>query len=71
MAVKLPLTELPINTADEGFYRGFTKDVAITAKILVGALIIWAVAFPDNASAILSSFNSIILATFNYWYISV
>jgi choline-glycine betaine transporter len=62
---------LHIPTADSGFYRGFTKNVAITSKLLVGALILWAVAFPDQASAVLSSFNSIILATFNYWYVYV
>ncbi|MEL7115631.1 MAG: BCCT family transporter, partial [Pseudomonadota bacterium] len=38
---------------------------------LVGALILWAVAFPDQAGAVLSSFNSIILATFNFWYVYV
>ena len=67
--MKLPLTELPIKVAQSGFYRGFTKDVTITAKFLVGGLIIWAIAFPDNAGSILGSFNSIILATFNYWYV--
>ena len=71
MTLKPPLMDLPIKTADSGFYKGFTKDVAITAKILVGALIIWAVAFPDQAGAVLSSINGIILATFNYWYVYV
>jgi hypothetical protein len=36
------------------FYRGFTKDVTITAKILVGALILWAVAFPEQAGTFLA-----------------
>ena len=71
MAVKPPLTDLPIKTADSGFYRGFTKDVTITGKILVGALIVWAIAFPDQAASVLGSVNSIILATFNYWYVYV
>ena len=39
--MKPPLTDLPIRTAESGFYKGFTKDVTITAKILVGALIVW------------------------------
>ena len=69
MSIKPPLTELPIKTAESGFYRGFTKDVTITAKILVGALIIWAVAFPDQAGAVLGALNSFILASFNYWYV--
>ena len=69
MAPKPPLMDLPIKTADSGFYRGFTKDVTITAKILVGALIIWAVVFPDQAAAALGGINGFILATFNYWYV--
>ncbi|MEM1361746.1 MAG: BCCT family transporter [Pseudomonadota bacterium] len=71
MPIKPPLTELPIDTAESGFYRGFTKDVTITAKILVGALIIWAVAFPDQAGAALSAVNGFILASFDYWYVYI
>jgi choline/glycine/proline betaine transport protein len=71
MPVKPPVTLLPIRVAESGFYRGFTKDVAITAKILVGALILWAIAFPDQAASVLGAMNSIILATFNYWYVYV
>lgn len=71
MPIKAPLTELPIKTADAGFYRGFTKDVTITGKIAVGALILWAIAFPDQAGAVLGALNSVILASFNYWYVYV
>ncbi|SEW11811.1 choline/carnitine/betaine transport [Cognatiyoonia koreensis] len=71
MAPKPPLMDLPIKTADSGFYRGFTKDVTITAKILVGALIIWAIAFPGPAASVLGAINGFILATFNYWYVYV
>jgi choline/glycine/proline betaine transport protein len=45
--------------------------VTITAKILVGGLILWAVAFPDQAAAVLGAMNSVILASFNYWYVYV
>ncbi|MCR9125525.1 MAG: BCCT family transporter [Rhodobacteraceae bacterium] len=69
MPVKPPVTDLPIRVASSGFYRGFTKDVAITAKILVGALILWAIAFPDQAGSVLGALNSIILASFSYWYV--
>ncbi len=69
--MKLPLMDLPIRVAESGFYRGFSKDVSIAAKLLVGGLILWAVAFPENAAATLGAFNSIILATFNYWYVYV
>lgn len=69
MPIEPPVTDLPIRVAKSGFYRGFTKDVTITAKILVGGLILWAIAFPAQAGAALGSINSIILATFNYWYV--
>ncbi len=71
MALEPPITELEIPTADSGFYKGFTKIVAIGGKLIVGALIIWAIAFPDQAGAVLSGLNSAILATFNYWYVYV
>lgn len=69
MPIKPPITDLPIRVAKSGFYRGFTKDVTITSKILVGALILWAIAFPSQAAAVLGSLNSIITATFSYWYV--
>lgn len=69
MPIKPPLTELPIRTAESGFYRGFTKDVTITGKLLVGGLVTWAVAFPANASSVLSSLNAVILGAFNFWYV--
>ena len=43
MATKPALMNLPIKTSDTGFYSGLSKDVTISAKILVSALIIWAV----------------------------
>ncbi len=67
--MKPPLMDLPIKVADSGFYRGFTKDVTVSAKLIVGIIIIWAVAFPDNAAAFLGGINSFILSTFNYWYV--
>lgn len=71
MAVKPPLVHLPIRTADAGFYKGFSRDVTITAKFLIGALVIWAVAFPDQAGGVLNTFNAFILGNFAAWYIWV
>jgi len=71
MPIKPPVIDLPIRTADSGFYRGFTKDVTITAKILVGALILWAIAFPDQAASVLGALNGFILGAFGYWYVYV
>lgn len=69
MPIKPPLTDLPIKTADRGFYQGFTTGVTLPSKLIVSALIIWAVAFPNNAIALLNEVNSFILANFASWYV--
>ncbi|WP_432256783.1 BCCT family transporter [Limimaricola sp. AA108-03] len=68
MPIKPPLTRLEIRTAESGFYRGFTKDVTITAKLIIGALVIWAIAFPEQAAGFLGRINGFILSSFNHWY---
>lgn len=67
--MKPPLSKLDIPVSENGFYAGFSKDVAVGAKLLVMALVVWAVAFPENAASALGSFNTLILGVFNYWYI--
>jgi len=69
MAMKPPLMDLPIKTSSSGFYRGFTMNVAVTAKLLVGALILWAIVFPIRSSAFLKGINTVILDSFGIWYI--
>lgn len=71
MANKPPLMELDIETADRGFYSGFAKSVAIPSKILVSALIVWAISVPDNAAAVLNALNGALLKSFASWYIWV
>lgn len=71
MSNKPPLMDLPIEVAEVGFYNGFNKDVTITAKILLGALVLWAIAFPDHASGVLNGLSSFLLANFATWYIGV
>ncbi len=71
MATQPALVNLPIETSDAGFYSGFSKDVTISAKILVSALIIWVVVFPENASNVLSTLNLFLLSNFASWYIFV
>ena len=71
MFTKPPITNLLIRVSKSGFYQGFSKDVTITAKLLVGALILWAVAFPENAAFVLGKLNALIMAGFNYWYIYI
>ena len=69
MSIQPPLTELSINTADEGFYRGFSQIVTITSKIAIGGLVVWAIAFPEQSGAVLNEINSFILSSFGAWYI--
>ncbi len=71
MADKPPLMNLEIPTADSGFYSGFAKSVAIPSKILVAALIVWAISVPDNAAAVLNAMNGAMLKSFASWYIYV
>ncbi len=71
MSLLPPLTKLPIRTASKGFYKGFSRDVTISAKFIIGALVIWAVAFPDQAGGVLNQFNAFILGNFASWYIWV
>ncbi|ETA51498.2 transporter [Rhodobacteraceae bacterium PD-2] len=71
MTNKPPLMELDIPTADRGFYSGFAKSVAIPSKLLVSALIVWAIALPENAETVLNALNGAILKSFASWYVYV
>ena len=69
--VEIPFTHLPIPTATSGFYEGFSTAVTITAKVLIGLLIIWAAAFPEPAGTVLSAINGALLKGFGAWYVHV
>ncbi len=69
MAVKPALTDLPIATADSGFYAGFSHMVTICSKILIEGLVVWAIAFPEQSGAVLNGINGFILSSFGAWYI--
>ncbi|MBT53770.1 MAG: transporter [Mameliella sp.] len=71
MADKPPLMDLHIPTADSGFYSGFAKSVAIPSKIIVAALIVWAISVPENAAAVLNAMNGAMLKSFASWYVYV
>ena len=71
MAPKPPLMDLPIRTADSGFYSGFSPSVAVISKFIIAALVVWAVVFPDAAGAVLNAVNTFILANTAYWYIYI
>ena len=69
MSMKPPLMNLHIETAQHGFYSGFSKSVAIYSKTIVTLLVVWAVVFPEQAGNVLTAINTFILAHTAYWYI--
>lgn len=64
-----PVVELDIDTHDRGFYDGFSREVAIPAKMIVSLIILWAIFFPVSAMETLQVANSTIIKTFAGWYI--
>ena len=71
MALKPPLSDLPIKTADVGFYRGFSVNVTVISKIIISVLVVWAIVWPEWAGEVLGAWNQIILRNFAAWYIWV
>ena len=68
MAIQPPLSALPIATADSGFYSNFNKYVAVTSKIIIALLVIWAAIFPDRAGAVLGAMRTWSFDNLNYYY---
>ena len=64
-----PLTDLPIETAETGFYRGFNTHVTIPGKVVIALLIAWVIFFPEQASDALTVANTTIIAAFAGWYV--
>ncbi|MEJ6398852.1 BCCT family transporter [Yoonia sp. 208BN28-4] len=71
MAIKPPLSDLPIKTADSGFYSGFSVNVAVISKIIISVLAVWCIIWPIKAGAVLGDWNAVILDVFASWYIWV
>ncbi|KIC17312.1 BCCT family transporter [Leisingera sp. ANG-Vp] len=71
MPIKPPITDLHIETHDQGFYRGFNRMVALGSKIAIGLLILWAAVWPDQAGAVLKSIRGAIDANTGSWYMYV
>ncbi len=69
--MKPPLTDLPIPTAEKGFYSGFRVNVTVVSKIIISILVVWCIFWPAQAGATLGSWNSVILNNFAAWYIWV
>ncbi|MCB5197927.1 BCCT family transporter [Loktanella sp. TSTF-M6] len=68
MPLKPPLTDLDIQTADNGFYEGFNTIVSVGSKVLIGVLIVWAAVWSIQAGEILSNIRSTIDANTGPWY---
>ena len=71
MAIKPPLTDLDIRTQTSGFYDGFSKFVGLGSKIAIGALILWAMSFPEAAGNTLNALRGTIDANTGAWYMYV
>ncbi len=69
MSMQPPLSELPIKTADNGFYRGFSVNVTVVSKIIISVLVVWCIVWPVQAGKTLGDWSSVILANFASWYI--
>ncbi len=68
MAMKPPLRDLPIETADGGFYDGFNTIVTVGSKVLIGLLVIWAAVWSEAAGNALNAIRSTIDANTGAWY---
>ncbi len=68
MTIQAPLRELPISTADSGFYTNFNKIVALASKVIIALIVIWAAIFPDKAGEILGAMRSWSFSNLNYYY---
>lgn len=69
MSIKPPFTELEIKKSPSGFYQGYSVPIAVSSKVLMSALVLWALIWPGNANTILSAWSGSILNTFNTFYV--
>ncbi len=67
--MKEPFTDIDVETADSGFYEGYSKPIALISKLGIALLVIWALIWPLNANDMLSSWNTSLLNVFNTFYV--
>ena len=65
--MKPPLTDLPIETAESGFYSGFSVNVTVVSKIIISILVVWCIFWPTQAGSTLGAWNSVTLNNFAAW----
>ena len=71
MAISPPFTSVEINTSTSGFYKGHSVQIALFSKVIMVALVLWALVFPANANGVLGNINTQLLEIFNSFYIIV
>ncbi|PID44138.1 MAG: glycine/betaine ABC transporter [Proteobacteria bacterium] len=69
MSIKPPFTNLDIKTTDSGFYEGNSLPVALISKVIMVALVLWALLLPENANKLLGAWNGSLLKGFNSFYV--
>ena len=71
MSIKPPFTDLEIKKQEAGFYKDNSLPIALISKLLMIALVLWALVWPANANATLGSWNWSLLERFNGFYIVI
>ncbi len=61
--------KIKIGLSKSGFYSGLNPIVTLASKVVIALLVIYTVSFPDKAVTTLSEINTLLLATFNSYYI--
>lgn len=69
MAIGPPLKELNIKLHDQGFYDGISRTVALTSKVLIALIVIWAVLAPESAGKVLTDMQNWSFQNLNAYYI--
>ena len=59
---------LEIKVDQDGFYRGFNKFVALSSKLVIAAIVIWAATNPEGAGKILNDMKNWSFENLNYYY---
>ena len=59
-----------VRTESTGFYHGYNKPIALSAKIIVAVLILWAISV-EKAANLLADFQQATISNFGSWYIYV
>jgi len=59
---------LIIKVDQAGFYKGFSKSVALTSKLIIGFIVIWAASDPEGAGKILDDMKNWSFDNLKYYY---